>query len=350
MLGDSAITVGFGVRSRYPGARLSEVFSELSPRLKAADLAVGNLECPLVPIGAGGSRWARDQMRGEVAYARVLREAGFTAIAVANNHATQHGDQGFTATVAALRAEGLLVAGLAGTPPWHSEPVKYTSASGESAVLLAYSWRPRQYGEGRVPYAEVNAAAVLADVQRSRESYDSVIVSLHWGEEFVEQPSTDEVRFAHSLADQGADLVLGHHPHVVRPVERRGTAVIAYSLGNAVTDMLWLESLRAGILLETNLTPRPGEVRVTPTRVDGLYRSRLSGANPGRSPGTVAALEAGAYRAAHQSGLTRQRTASYWYAARNALRYPPSVLATLVGTTLRNKARSLARRMPGGRP
>jgi poly-gamma-glutamate synthesis protein (capsule biosynthesis protein) len=285
-----------------------------------------------------------------VAYARVLREAGFTAIAVANNHATQHGEAGFTATVAALRAEGLLVAGLAGTPPWHAEPVKYTHASGGSIALLAYSWRPRQYGEGRVPYAEVNAAAVLGDVRRAREGHDSVIVSLHWGEEFVEQPSREEVRFAHSLAEQGADLVLGHHPHVVRPVERRGTAVIAYSLGNAVTDMLWLESLRAGILLEADLSPRPGEVRVTPIRVDLLYRSRLGDASLDRAAGIVAGLDTGAYRAAHQSGLTRQRTASYWYAARNALRYPPSVLATLVGTTLRNKARSLARRMPDRKP
>lgn len=344
MLGDSAITVGFGVRSRYPGARLSEVFEGISARLKAADLAIGNLECPLTPVGLGGSRWARDQMRGDAAYARVLREAGFTAITVANNHATQHGEAGFAATVGALRAEGLLVAGLRGTPPWQAEPATYTHPDGGSVALLAYSWRPRQYGEDMVPFAEVTASGVLADVARARESYDSVIISLHWGEEFVDQPSTEEVGFAHALADQGADLLLGHHPHVVRPVERRATAVIAYSLGNAVTDMVWLDSLREGVLLETTLTPRPEELRLTPITMDSLYRSRLGEPASDGAAETIAALDAGAYRAAHEFGLAEQRGAAYRYAARNVVRYPPLVLATLVGTTVRNRLRSLLHR------
>jgi poly-gamma-glutamate synthesis protein (capsule biosynthesis protein) len=349
MLGDSAITVGFGVRSRHPGMLLSEVFGEISPRLKAADLAIGNLECPLIPVGLGGSRWARDQMRGDVAYARVLREAGFTAIAVANNHATQHGEAGFNATVAALRAEGLLVVGLRGSPPWHAEPVRYLHPLGESVALLGYSWRPRQYGEALLPYAEVNPAAVLADIRRARESHDRVLVSLHWGEEFIDQPSVEEVSFARALADQGADLIVGHHPHVVRPVERRGNSTIAYSLGNAVTDMLWMESLRRGLLLELDLSAGPREVRVTPIRVDEQYRVRLGDTSASEPLAPIKPLEVKAYQVAGGARLAEQRVAAYRYAARNVWRYSPMILATLAGTTVRNKLRSLLSRAGVGR-
>lgn len=350
MLGDSSNTVGFGVHSQYGGARLTELFAELSPRLRAADLAIGNLECPLTGRGAGQTAWARDQMRGDPADARVLREVGFTAISVANNHAMQHGDAGFAETVSALRSAGILVLGLRGEVPWHAQPVIYSHADGQSLALLAYSWRPRQYGNGPPPYAEVDEEAVLADVARARASYDGVIVSLHWGVEFVDRPSVSEVGFAHAIADVGADLVLGHHPHVVRPVERRARTVIAYSLGNCVCDMLWQEPLRRGFLLETELAPTAVSVRLTDTRVDDRYRVRLVGDSVREvQEGTVKGLEMAEYHARTSSGLRRQRVAAYSYAARNLLRFPPAILSTLFATTAANKWRSVKARLSGAR-
>lgn len=344
MLGDSSITVGFGVHSRYPGGQLEAVFRDLAPRLRAADLAIGNLECPLTAVGQGDSRWARDQMRGDVAYARVLRNAGFTALAVGNNHATQHGERVFHETVAALRDAGILVLGLRGTRPWHAEPVTFHAKTGERAALLAYSWRPRQYGTGPAPYADVDENAVLADVERARASHDAVIVSLHWGEEFIDQPSDVERRFALALVERGADALIGHHPHVVRPIERRDSAVLAYSLGNAVTDMLWMPPLREGALLEFDLTPRPSNVRVTPVRSDDRYCARLGPTSPVDRDVAITTLDDAEYRRRGAAGLSKQRSAAYAYLARNALQYPPAVLATLVTTTASNKLRGLMRR------
>jgi poly-gamma-glutamate synthesis protein (capsule biosynthesis protein) len=342
MLGDSSITVGFGVHGRYPGMELARVFTALAPRLAAADLAIGNLECPLTPDGVGTSRWKRDQMRGDEAYARVLRNAGFTAISVGNNHAMQHGDDGFARTVSALRDAGLLVLGLRGTAPWLSAPVEFRGPGGQSVGILAYSWRPRQYGEGTTPYADVEPAAVLADVARAKAAFDSVIVSLHWGEEFVDRPSLDEMQFAHDLAARGADLVLGHHPHVARPVEAHGNAVIAYSLGNAVSDMLWMDELRNGLLIETELTPSASSTRLTGLRTDDNYTIRI-GETAAVQP-TVAALETTAYERASSAGLSAQRAASYRYLGRKLLRYHPAVLVSLVGTTAKNKVHALMKR------
>lgn len=337
MLGDSATVVGFGLRSCYPGSTLAEVLSALAPRLRSADLAIGNLECPITNQGVGSSRWARNQMRGEVEYAQVLRNAGFSAIGIANNHAVQHGEEGFAATVAALRAAGLLVLGLRGRAPWLAEPATVQARDGSSVAVLGYSWRPRQYGSGPPPYAEVDPPGVLGDIGRARASHDSVVVSLHWGEEFVNQPSVDEVAFARAMTEQGADLVLGHHPHVVRPVERFGGSIVAFSLGNAVSDMAWMDPLREGLLLETELDPRAGPVTLTRMYSDERYRVRLGGETGMAFPPPLAPLDTEAYSAACQAGIARQRAASYRYTLKNGYRFPPAVLATLVVQTLRNK-------------
>lgn len=347
MLGDSATTVGFGLRSRYPGAQLSEVFAELAPRLQNRDIVIGNLECPLTATGVGESRWARDQMRGDAAYARVLRQTGFTAIAVANNHAMQHGDVGFYQTVEALRTEGLLVLGLRGTKPWHSEPVSYTHSSGATVIMLGYSRRPRQYGLGTPGYADADEAGILDDVARARALSDSVVVSLHWGVEFVNRPSESEVRFARALANAGAQVVVGHHPHVVRPVETLDGAIIAYSLGNCVTDMLWSNRLREGALLEVDLAPRQANARVTATRVDDDYRVRVYSETTREPDQTASPLETSEYERLCDVELRKQRTDAYRYAARNLFRYSPATLVRLVGTTATNKWQALAHRVRG---
>lgn len=342
MVSDSSTTVGFGVRSRFPGPNLAQVFVELAPRLSAADLAIGNLEAPLIAEGKGPTRWARDQMRGDPIYARVLRDAGFTALSVANNHAVQHGESGFAETVATLEAAAILPIGVRGEAPWSCKPAIWRSHS-TSVALLGYSWRPRQYGLGAPPYAEVEPAAVLADVARARSAHDFVIVSLHWGEEFVAQPSDDEVRFGRAVVDAGAALVLGHHPHVARPVERHGPGLIAYSLGNAIADMVWMEDLRTGLLLEAALERELGNATVTRIRIDNSYVARLDNGSLG--PVAVRPLSAVDYRRAAAAKLALQRRAAYWHAAVNVHRFAPGTFATLAATTVRNKLRGLATRL-----
>src|SRR5438067_5940582 len=89
MLGDSAICVGFGVHSRYP-RDIGPALARVASHLKSAEVVLGNLECLLTRAGRGSTRHDADQMRGDPEYAAGLRDAGFTALAVANNHATHH--------------------------------------------------------------------------------------------------------------------------------------------------------------------------------------------------------------------------------------------------------------------
>jgi poly-gamma-glutamate synthesis protein (capsule biosynthesis protein) len=81
-----------------------------------------------------------------------------------------------------------------------------------------------------------------------------VICSVHWGVEFVRHPSAAEETLGRQMVDAGADLVIGHHPHVVRRVERYRRGLIAYSLGNFVFDMMWSPWLRTGLVLRVRLS------------------------------------------------------------------------------------------------
>ncbi len=342
-LGDSSICVGFGFHSRYSQTGLAPLFARTGTALPRADVVFGNLETTLSASGLRRESWHSMQMRGEPAFATQLRAAGFTIMNVANNHAVQHGPASFQETLALLRDAGIQPCGVRGTGEWCSEPVRLPLASGLQVGVLSYCHRPRQYGDGVPPYAEGTLAQMVADVSRLRPTVDHVIISLHWGEEFVAEPSEDEVRQARALIDAGAVLIVGHHPHVLRPVERYRGGLIAYSLGNFVADMVWLEDLRRGALLQCAIDS--GGVRqatLTRTRIGDDFvpealgaAETVTGALPG--PG----LDPVRYQAAIDRTISAQRRAAYGYALRHLYRFPPRILAQLAGVTLRNKLEAL---------
>ena len=340
MLGDSATTVGFGFHSRYPNDA-SGAFATVAPLLQQAEITIGNLECLLAPAPAGVSRYRRDQMRGDPEYAANLRTSGFTALSVANNHSMQHGRSAFDATVRALKAAGISCLGLRGADSWCSEPVVHTMRSGLRVGLLGYSWRPRQYDPGVPQYAEGDVDAVAADVGRLRRETDTVVVSLHWGEEFLGSPSVKEVADARKIVDAGASVIVGHHPHVVRPIERYGGGLICYSLGNFVSDMVWDEALRTGAMLHCRLSKEGArDIKVTTVRTDDSYRPVPVGASIKVADQPLSGMSEEEYRSAVALSVARQRSRVYSYALRNVLRYSPVVLAQLAISTILNKLKS----------
>jgi glycosyltransferase involved in cell wall biosynthesis len=287
-------------------------------------------------------------MRGDPEYARALRAAGFTALGVANNHAMQHGLAAFTETVKHVKSAEIAAVGLRGTDGWCSAPVIQLTKAGLRVGLLGYSWRPRQYEFCTPPYAEGDLQLVIADVRRLSKLADVVVVSLHWGEEFLTSPSTTEIDAAHRIVDAGAAVIVGHHPHVLRPVERYGSGVICYSLGNFVTDMMWQPELRTGGILECELgTASVVSATLSRTRVDDSYAPVLESTEVIDPERPVTGISEPAYHVAAVKSVSQQRRAAYAYALRNIRRYPLMVLAELLGTTLRNKMAALVTRATG---
>lgn len=345
MLGDSPICVGFGFHSRYTDDQsVDAVFQDVRPLLADTDLAFGNLETVLSLHGCIPDDWHSTQLRGHPSYARALRRAGFSVVSVANNHAVQHGHQAFYETLDVLRSANILFCGLRGSAPWASHPL--IIEGNERVGVLGYSLRPRQYRFDTPPYAEGTANDIIADVARLSAHVDHVLVSLHWGEEFVKSPSDQEVLLGRAVVDAGASLVLGHHPHVVRPVERYKSGLIAYSLGNFVSDMLWQPQLCEGLLLRCHLSGRGVENTrcVSTVMSEDLRIEVVSIEGRGEVPRTgIRGLTESAYRDMSRRALNVQRLAAYRYALVNIRRYPPPMLQQLVATTIKNKTESLRR-------
>jgi hypothetical protein len=206
---------------------------------------------------------------------------------------------------------------------------------------LAYCWRPRQYGTGTPAFAEGNVLEAEADVSRLRRECDAVIVSLHWGDEFLGAPADRQVAAAARMVDAGAALVVGHHPHVLGPIQRLQEGVVAYSLGNFSSDMLWMPELRLGGAIRCTLDGRrAASCSTNLVRVQDDFRSTVVEGEVPTLKGT--GLTSSDYATAVHRTLRHQRRRSYVYALKNVHRFRAPVLVELLSRTVRNKLHALA--------
>lgn len=336
MVGDSAVCVGYGFASRYPQG-IGEVAGRIRPLFGNSRMVFGNLECALSRAGQKPGDWRSHQMRGWPSFAQDLMRAGFTHLNLANNHSYQHGEEPFRETVALLEAQGIRVCGLRGKDGWAAQPV--VEAYGETSVgILGYSLRPRQFSAETPPYAEGPEEPVLADVVRLKRRVERVIVSLHWGEEYTTEPAEEEVAFGRALIDAGASVVLGHHPHVLRPIERYDEGVIAYSLGNFFSNMTWQKKFRRTGVLTCDLGDPAGSCSFSPALIESDYLPVGAGelGKVDLVEGTIG-LPAEEYRRRTRKAEIQQQMASYIHALKNLNAYEKTILSQLVWNTVRNR-------------
>ena len=212
--------------------------AELTPTLSAADLAIGNLEGVLVDGGEPGKKCSNPNacylFRSPTRYAEHFRRAGFDVLSLANNHARDFGEEGRTSTMVAIVAAGMLHSGREGD-------FASFEKNGLRIAVLAYAVTKNSNMLLDYELAELT-------VREHAASHDIVIVSFHGGaegqdethipfeeEEYYGEPRGDVVRFSRMVVEAGADLVIGHGPHVVRGMEIYKGRLIAYSLGNFAT-------------------------------------------------------------------------------------------------------------------
>jgi hypothetical protein len=215
------------------------LFAEVQPLLAAADVAFGNLEGPLADSGAS-EKCAHSKpgrcyaFRTPTRYAAHLQAAGFKVMSLANNHASDFGEEGRASTRRALDALGILHAGAVGE-------VARLDVRGTRVAVLTFST-----SGGMNDVRDLAEAARL--VGEAARDADLVVVSFHGGaegaafqhvppgkEEFLGEDRGDLRAFARAVIAAGADLVLGHGPHVVRGMEVLDGRLVAYSLGNFAT-------------------------------------------------------------------------------------------------------------------
>ncbi len=238
-VGDVMLGTTFPEGSALPPDGARGLLEGAAPILRAADLAVGNLEGPMLEGGytakCTGSRPGRCYaFRMPVRYAGLLREAGFAAMSVANNHAGDFGAEGRASTRAALDAAGIAHSGEPGD-------VARLEVRGTRVTLVAFAT-----SEATHDLRDVEGAARLVAALAGEGGL--VVVSFHGGaegagaqhvapgpESFHGEDRGDLRAFARAMVDAGAAIVFGHGPHVVRGMEVRRGRLIAYSLGNFAT-------------------------------------------------------------------------------------------------------------------
>jgi hypothetical protein len=223
------------------------LFEGIAQDLQAADITFANLETA-VDHKAVFSGYPKFNSRSALLSA--LRKAGVRIVSVANNHIMDAGTEGLKRTLGNIEAAGLVFIG-AGRSKAEATEIKYLKARDMNVAFLAYTYDTNQRLPRKAPRApgvnllrkdsEPDLACALAAVHRARASADLVVVSMHWGDEYAVDPTPWQRRVASELIESGADIILGHHPHVLQPIEshtaRDGrTGLIVFSLGNFVSS------------------------------------------------------------------------------------------------------------------
>src|SRR5882724_6836631 len=206
------------------GAEVLEAdpFRNVRSLIQGADVSFCNLETALMESGkAMPKRHVIATPRENLDY---LARAGFQIANLANNHAMDRGEDACLAMIQLLKGKGVEILGL--QESGRAKPVLITR-NGVRMGFLSYA----DYGFRSI-LMPIRRRIALSDVAELRARTDCVVVSLHWGYEYVELPTPAQQRLARSLIDAGAHMIIGHHPHVAQGIEEYRGGLIAYSLGN----------------------------------------------------------------------------------------------------------------------
>jgi poly-gamma-glutamate capsule biosynthesis protein CapA/YwtB (metallophosphatase superfamily) len=230
------------------------LFSDVSDVFEKADFGFVNMETPVAPAHSHGSK--PFMFDAPIALLDGLKANGIKIVSFANNHVMDQGWAGFTETREHLREKGLLFAGSGDTVQQQWQPV-ITEANGIKVGWLGMTrWlngnrNPDNSDQPHVnffPYPGESGGAPGADeaqvldaVKAARAQCDFLVVSIHWGIEYAPAPRAEDVDMAHKMLEAGASVIVGHHPHVLQPVETYKTqdgrnTVIFYSLGNFLSN------------------------------------------------------------------------------------------------------------------
>jgi len=212
--------------------------ANVSNVISAADIGFGNLEGVLLDGGSPGKKCSNPAacylFRSPTRYADHFKAAGFDVLSLANNHARDFDEQGRDSSMLAIAARGMHHSGREGD-------FARLEVNGRKVAFLAYAVT-------RNSNLMLDYELAFATVAQFAATHDIVVVTFHGGaegadrtripfaeEEYFGEPRGDVVWFARGVVDAGADLVIGHGPHVVRGMERYKDRLIAYSLGNFAT-------------------------------------------------------------------------------------------------------------------
>jgi LAS superfamily LD-carboxypeptidase LdcB len=227
----------------------SELFKNV-PELKEADILFGNLEGPISNNGNNvGSIYS---FRHKLLILPALKEAGFDVLSFANNHVGDWNVKAFNDTLTHLKDYGILVTG-AGENKVVAETPAIIEKNDIRFGFIGFSdvgpnWmQAKESSSGILLASDPNYASIIS---KAKEDCDFLFVSIHFGEEYKKTHNKRQENLAHTAIDNGADMVIGHHPHVIQDIQEYKGKIIIYSLGNFIFDQYFSEDTMKGMVFE----------------------------------------------------------------------------------------------------
>lgn len=232
----------------------SKMLELVKPIIQSYDLAFYNQESILGGVELGLSSYPRFNAPKEVGDA--FLDLGFNLVSLANNHTLDKGKSGIYSSLNYWQGkENVMTAGT-----YSSEENRITpnimEKNGITYALLAYTTTTNGLNTFKdEPYliTVYDEELVKADIERLRDKVDLLMVSMHWGEEYTHNPTEEQKIIAEYLASLNVDIIIGHHPHVVQPIDFIDDTMVIYSLGNFIASQYGinkLTGLMAGITVK----------------------------------------------------------------------------------------------------
>lgn len=217
----------------YPFQHTKDIFS-------GADVVFSNLEGP-VPQAHEKTPAYSFRFSFHPNSIKALHDAGVSVVTLANNHMLDFGEQGYVDTTKELNERGIAFVG-------------HPTRMGESLTFeKTYRGRKVRFVGLNDTYTPVDIEKASALIRDLKKDGAFVIVAVHWGEEYRNISNERQRTLGQALIDAGADVVVGHHPHVVEEVERYHDKPIFYSLGNFIFDQYFSEDVQQGIAVKISI-------------------------------------------------------------------------------------------------
>ncbi len=210
-------------------------FRKIAPLLASGDITLINMEssllenCPQTDYGF--------VFCGQASAMEGLVLSGVDVVNVANNHFANYGQEGIDETLKRFEKENMVASGL-----YNAQPI-YKDVKGVRFAFLGYNDIGNELG-----LSPADTTLMSKEISEANKSADVVVVSMHWGIEYVALPNERQQALAHTAIDNGADLIIGNHPHWVQSDEYYKGKYIKYAHGNTIFDQMWSEETKKGVI------------------------------------------------------------------------------------------------------
>ena len=248
------------------------LFADVADIFQHADFGFVNFETPVAPVHSRGSK--AFMFNAPLDLVQSLKANGVKLVSFANNHVFDQGHEGFNESLDHLREQGMLFTGAGSNAQAAWQPVIVEKNGVKVGWLGMTRWlngnrNPEKDDEPHVaflPYPNaaggapgMDEAGLLDAIKNARAQCDLLIVSIHWGIEYAPAPQPEDQDLAHKMLEAGASAVIGHHPHVLQPIETYQTTdgrngLIVFSLGNFLSNQS--RYYVSGLMPDTNGDPR----------------------------------------------------------------------------------------------